>query len=64
MANFKICPSLFSPKEQIFPNVHIVQCKPRELNPFRILDMFAFGECDEMLARFMWAVEPLDCMKG
>ena len=24
MTNFKICPSLFSPKEQIFQNVHIV----------------------------------------
>ena len=31
---------------------------------FRILDMFAFAECDERQARFMWAVEPLDCMKG
>ena len=24
MTNFKICPSLFSPKEQIFQDVHIV----------------------------------------
>ena len=26
MTNFKICPSLFSPKEQIVPTVHIVHC--------------------------------------